>query len=94
MKNKLLQIINHYGPLNQRKKLCEEFMELQDELFYVYDLGDDRENLLSEVADVLVLVMQFAYEYGYSIDNVINMMQYKIDRQLDRIEKENSNVKD
>lgn len=89
MKNKLLQIINHYGPLNQRKKLCEEFMELQDELFYIYDLGDDRENLLSEVADVLVLVMQFAYEYGYSIDDVINMMQYKIDRQLDRIEKEN-----
>lgn len=88
MKNKLLQIINHYGPLNQRKKLCEEFMELQDELFYVYDLGDDRENLLSEIADVLVLVMQFAYEYGYSIDDVINMMQYKIDRQLERISNE------
>lgn len=90
MKDKLLQIINHYGPLNQRKKLCEEFMELQDELFYIYDFGDDRENLLSEVADVLVLVMQFAYEYGYPLEEIIDMMNYKIDRQLDRIEKENS----
>ena len=88
MKDKLLQIINHYGATNQRKKLCEEFMELQDELFYIYDFGDDRNNLLSEVADVLVLVMQFAYEYGYPLEEIIDMMNYKIDRQLDRIEKE------
>lgn len=91
MKDKLLEIINYYGASNQRKKLCEEFMELQDELFYIYELESDRENLLSEIADVLVLIMQFAYEYGYPIEEIINEMNYKIDRQLKRIEEDKTN---
>ena len=86
MKNDLLKIINHFGSKTQRKKLCEEFMELQDELFYIYDFGDDKENLLSEVADVLILVLQFAYEYGYDNEEIVKQMKYKIKRTLERIE--------
>lgn len=91
MKNKLLQIINHYGPLNQRKKLCEEFMELQDELLKF--TNGYEENILTELTDVLVLTLQFVAEAGYSFElleeNLKREMNYKIDRQLDRIEKEN-----
>ena len=94
MKNKLLKIINYYGVKHQRKKLCEEFMELQDELSHIYEFEDDRENLLSEIADVFVLIMQFAYEYGYSIEDIINEMNYKIDRQLKRIEEDRRNDND
>lgn len=86
MKEDLLKIFEHFGAKTQRKKLCEEFMELQDELFYIYDFGDDRENLLSEVADMLVLILQFAYEYGYENNDIINQMKYKINRTLERIE--------
>ena len=86
MEEDLLKIFNNFGSKTQRKKLCEEFMELQDELFYIYDFGDDRENLLSEVADVLILVLQFAYEYGYDNEEIVKQMKYKINRTLERIE--------
>ena len=88
MKEKLLKIIEHYGASHQRKKLCEEFMELQDELFCACEQGGYRDNLLSEIADVLVLVMQFAYSYGYSDNDIKQMMEYKVDRQIKRMGEE------
>ena len=50
-------------------------MAVTDKLFYIYDFGDDRENLISEIADMLVLILQFAYEYGY--DNSLNISSIK-----------------
>jgi hypothetical protein len=89
MKEKLLKIINHYGAVNQRKKLCEEFMELQDELYSTYVLGNTfSDDLLSEIADVLVLIMQFVVDYGFDTIDIENEMRFKIQRQLDRIREE------
>lgn len=89
MKDKLLKIINHYGAIEQRKKLCEEFMELQDELYSTYVLQEDySDNLLSEIADVLVLIFQFIVEYGFEAYQIEEEMNYKIQRQLDRIRDE------
>lgn len=88
MEQKLLKIINHYGAINQRNKLCEEFREMQDELFYIYEIGCDRENLLSEIADVIILCLQFMYEYGYPNEELLKMMNFKINRQLERIKNE------
>lgn len=90
MKEKLLKIIQHYGAVNQRKKLCEEFMELQDELANV--VNDKPENILTELADVIVLTLQFMTISGYSFDlleeNLKDEINYKIDRQLGRISEE------
>jgi len=90
MKDKLLKIIQHYGAVNQRKKLCEEFMELQDELSNV--VNDRPENILTELADVMVLTLQFMAISGYSFDlleeNLKDEINYKIQRQLDRISEE------
>jgi len=89
MKDKLLKIIQHYGAVNQRKKLCEEFMELQDELYNTYVLGNTfSDDLLSEIADVLVLIFQFVVEYGFDTTDIENEMRFKIQRQLDRISEE------
>lgn len=89
MKDKLLKIIQHYGAVNQRKKLCEEFMELQDELYSTYVLQEDYpDNLLSEIADVLVLIFQFVVDYGFDTTDIKNEMRFKIQRQLDRISEE------
>lgn len=89
MKDKLLEIIQHYGAANQRKKLCEEFMELQDELYSTYELQEDYpDNLLSEIADVLVLIFQFVVDYGFDATDIKNEMLFKIQRQLDRISEE------
>ena len=40
MKENLLKIINHYGLEHQRKKLTEEYQELQDELYKVIHGSD------------------------------------------------------
>ena len=87
MKDKLLKIINYYGATKQRKKLCEEFMELQDELYSTYVLQEDySDNLLSEIADVLVLIFQFIVEYGFEAYQIEEEMKFKINRTLERIE--------
>ena len=88
MKDKLLEIIKHYGLENQRFKLAEEYQELQDEL-YNYIFLDEGQNILTEVADVIILCLQFMYEYGYDEEDLIKEMNFKIDRQLGRINNEN-----
>ena len=87
----LLKIVEHYGLEHQRFKLAEEYQKLQDELFMYVVLGDEC-NLLTETADVFVLCLQFLFEYGYPLDDLIAEMDYKIQRQLKRIESED-NVK-
>ena len=87
MKDDLLKIINHYGLKNQREKLMEEYQELQDEL-YVYVKHGDECDLLTEIADVFVICLQFLFEYGYDEKELLEEMQYKIDRQIGRIKSE------
>lgn len=87
MKDDLLKIINHYGLKNQREKLMEEYQELQDEL-YVYVKHGDKCDLLTEIADVFVICLQFLFEYGYDEEELLEEMQYKIDRQIGRIKSE------
>lgn len=91
MKDKLLKIIGHYGAIEQRKKLCEEFMELQDELYSTYILGEGySDDLLSEIADVLVLIFQFVVECGIEANQIKGEMMFKINRQLERINEEDN----
>ena len=93
MKEGLLKIINHYGLENQREYLGKEYQELQDEL-YRYVVLEDEANLITEIADVFVLCLQFMYEYGYSNEELIEEMKFKINRQLKRIESENDEILD
>lgn len=98
MKNKLLQIIDHYGIDKQLKYIHSEYFEL-DEAIIQFDWNDEIHNekyaiecVAQEIADVMVMLKQFQYYYGIEDKQIEDVMQYKIDRQLDRIEKENSNV--
>ena len=88
MKEKLLTIFNNYDPKAQRNKLCEEFRELQDELYEIYVNNKFSDNLVSEIADNFVLMLQFAYDNNISLKEIKEEMEYKINRQLERIEKE------
>lgn len=85
MKEDLLTIFNNYNPKAQRNKLCEEFRELQDELYEIYVNNKFSDNLASEIADNFVLMLQFAYDYGISLKEIKEEMEYKIKRQLERI---------
>lgn len=75
-----LEIFNYFDATNQRNKLCEEFRELQDELFCIHELGIDRNNLLDEGVDVISLVLQFLFANGIDQKDIIDKMQIKLKR--------------
>lgn len=93
-KEDLLKIINYYGEKNQREYLAKEYQELQDEIYKF--INGENENILTEIVDVLHLTLQFMAKSGYSFDtleeNLKNELNFKINRQLDRIEKEKKGV--
>jgi len=84
MKEELLKTFEYFGARTQRDKLCEEFRELQDELYVIYELGDDNENLLNEATDVISIILQFLYEYGYDDDEIINTLKERVERTAKR----------
>jgi hypothetical protein len=100
-KDKMNVILKHYGPENQLKKVSEEAMELHavitgDKAKQLQNLGLYRNELKTEVADVLVMAYQairiatdLITENNFTDDEVFEEVDFKINRQLDRIADEN-----
>lgn len=92
MKDKLLKIINHYGVNHQLRKFQEEVFELNeaiityenDESGYSYGIRD----IAEEIADCYVILEQFRHYYNITNKELVEIMNYKTDRQLKRIEDE------
>ena len=80
MENKLLTIFNTYGKSHQVSKLLEEVGEFIETV-----MNEDKENMVQEMADCMVMLKQFQYYYGITDDEIIKVMKEKIDRQLERI---------
>ena len=94
MKDKLLQIINHYGIDNQLKYIHSEYFEL-DEAIIQFSWNDEIHNekyaineVAGEIADIMVMLKQFQYYYNITDEEIEKIMNYKINRQLERIENE------
>ena len=97
---KLLKIINHYGVKHQLKYFQSEVFELNEAIIdYEHDTGlrlDDnwyyghksKEHISEEIADVMVMLNQFMLHYDILNEEVVKVMEYKIDRQLGRISRE------
>lgn len=71
-------IMDHYGPIHQYNQLTEEVTELYDAIIS----GDtDYKNIVSECADVYIMLKQF-----YEIDGVLRrIVTEKLNRQHKRI---------
>ena len=80
MENKLLTIFNTYGKSHQVSKLLEEVGEFIETV-----INGDKENMVQEMADCMVMLKQFQYYYGITDEEIIKVMKEKIDRQLERI---------
>ena len=80
MNDNLLTIFNTYGKSHQVSKLLEEVGEFIETV-----INEDKENMVQEMADVVVMLKQFQYYYGITDEEIINNMQFKIKRQLERI---------
>ena len=95
MKDDLLKIISFYGVMPQLKYFQSEVFELNEavierEIHWNYDteIQDIRpldEHIAEEIADITVMLKQFQYYYGITDEEIINNMQFKIKRQLERI---------
>lgn len=97
MKEKLLKIINTYGVIPQLKYFQSEVFELNEAIIkyenipngiYEYIKNEYKEHIAEEIADITVMLKQFQYYYGITDEEIINNMQFKIKRQLERIENE------
>ena len=87
IENKLLQIINHYGVNNQQRKLEEEVFELQEVIslkLHIDDM-DYKEHIEEEIADVMVMLKQIQYYFNIKNEVIDRIMEFKINRQLERI---------
>lgn len=101
MKDKLLKIINHYGVMPQLKYFQSEVFELNEAIireqearfnyYEGYGFGDSdkiKGHIAEEIADVLVMLNQFKEYYNIKDEDINEIMEQKIDRQLKRIEDE------
>ena len=84
MENKLLTIFNTYSKSHQVSKLLEEVGELIETI-----MNEDKENMVQELADVEVMLLQFKEHYHINGNDILKIMNEKIDRQLNRIDNKN-----
>ena len=100
MEQKLLQIIQRYGVNHQIRKFNEEALELEEAIIthelkksveYEIPLTEiigTKEHITEELADTMVLLEQFKLYYGITSEEITKIFWSKVDRQLDRIDKE------
>jgi len=90
LESKIAKIAEHYGLKNQLHKPTEELLELIKVISIVDKINT--EDLIDEIADVLIMITQLVHLKNIDIKVGIRM-DYKLDRQLKRIEKEKGEYK-
>lgn len=96
LEEKIHALANHYSKKSQWEKTQEEVEELLAELrgasnpFGFEDCVYFADNVWSEIADVIIMCAQLAMQHGKE-DTVREQMEYKVNRQLKRIEEEKRN---
>lgn len=84
-----LEIINHFGVEHQKRKFGEESGELRDAIVEVelrdqdYICERHEEILLDEVADNIVMLLQFIQYYDLPIDKINDRVDYKLTRTIE-----------
>ena len=85
---KVKKIADYYGLRNQLKQLAEECCELSVEaLHYTRERGGT-ERISEEIVDVLIMIQQVIYLLKNDTEKLEKYADFKLDRQLSRIEKE------
>ena len=76
-----------------RKEYLPNEKDVDEELFGVnMEIEKAKEDITEEIADVMVMLEQFRLYYDISVGNIKEVMKYKINRQIERIENENNNI--
>ena len=87
--DKIRMIAEYYSKDSQSKKLLEEMVELAVEInFGLFENGGNLpDNTWSEVADVIIMSAKSTMKHDKE-DKVRESINYKVDRQLRRMENE------
>lgn len=86
------KVISKFGLENQIKKFNEESYELQEALIkanallQVTDIDNFKEDITSEIADVLFLLIQFIDYFRIKDLDILDKLVYKSERTLVRME--------
>lgn len=101
IKDKALQVISHYGINNQQRKLNEEVFELQEairdyeeqkrvceEFCSRLHCDMERKHIVEELGDVRFMLLQFQSWYGITDEEIEEVMEYKGNRQLGRMQEQ------
>ena len=86
---KVKKIADHYGWNSQLRQLAEECCELSVEaLHYTRERGGT-ERISEEIVDVLIMINQIIHLLKNDTEKLEKYADFKLDRQLDRIERKN-----
>ena len=85
---KVKRIADYYGWNNQLKQLAEECSELSVESLHYIREGRGIERISEEIADVLIMIQQIIHLLGGGREDIEKYAEFKLDRQLSRIERE------
>ena len=86
-KDKLQMIADHYGIKKQLRQLAEECSELAVEASHSARKGTTVK-IIEEMADVEIMIEQIIYLAKIDKCDIEDCINYKLDRQLDRIKEE------
>ena len=86
-KDKLQMIADHYGIKKQLRQLAEECSELAVEANHSARKGTTVK-IIEEIADVAIMMEQIIYLAGIDRKDIDEVIDYKLNRQLERIGKE------
>lgn len=91
-KSKCKLIAEHYGKSKQRMQAVQELSELILVISRRADQKEDRqayiESLIDEIADSKIMIEQLKSLYQISDFDIRRRIDFKLDRQLDRISQE------
>ena len=98
MKKDLLKIINNYGLIEQLKYFQSEVFELNEAILrydeaaenffdgkYENEIDEMENHIKEEIADVLCMLRQFQYHYGFKDEKIDEIVKFKVERQLERM---------
>ncbi len=98
MKDKFKTIINHYGINAQQRQFAEEVFELQEAITLMETFDNVKtisvieesykKDIAEEIADCMVMLNQFKEYYNITDEQINKQIEYKVNRQIERIEKE------
>ena len=85
--DKVKEIAEHYGLKNQLRQLAEECSELSVESSHSARKGTTVK-IIEEMADVMIMIEQVVYLAKIDKCDIEDCINYKINRQIKRIEEE------